>query len=149
MSTTLQSVWAIFSYCSKMDCRDYPCLITPKTLCPTNHLRIRSRDSGGGRTSLGTLSGEVEKILLFVSLEKVSTFPYFCFPWEDVLVADRCTCHSNFLLETWTAVLDCQILQGAKKIIFTACHSGKLKLAFTSPDDILTPDAFWQAELIS
>ena len=24
--------------------------------------------------------------------------------------------------------------QGAKKIIFTACHSGKLKLAFTSPD---------------
>ena len=28
--------------------------------------------------------------------------------------------------------------QGAKKIIFTACHSGKLKLAFTSPDVILT-----------
>ena len=26
------------------------------------------------------------------------------------------------------------LLQGAKKIIFTACHSGKLKLAFTSPD---------------
>ena len=28
------------------------------------------------------------------------------------------------------------ILQGAKKIIFTACHLGKLKLAFTSPDVI-------------
>ena len=28
--------------------------------------------------------------------------------------------------------------QGAKKIIFTACHLGKLKLAFTSPDVILT-----------
>ena len=28
--------------------------------------------------------------------------------------------------------------QGAKKITFTACHSGKLKLAFTSPDVILT-----------
>ena len=28
--------------------------------------------------------------------------------------------------------------QGAKKIIFTACHSGKLKLAFTSPDVIST-----------
>ena len=28
--------------------------------------------------------------------------------------------------------------KGAKKIIFTACHSGKLKLAFTSPDAILT-----------
>ena len=28
--------------------------------------------------------------------------------------------------------------QGAKEIIFTACHSGKLKLAFTSPDVIST-----------
>ena len=28
--------------------------------------------------------------------------------------------------------------QGAKKIIFTACHSGKLKLVFTSPDVIST-----------
>ena len=31
-----------------------------------------------------------------------------------------------------------KIMQGAKKIIFTACHSGKLKLAFTSPDVIST-----------
>ena len=30
------------------------------------------------------------------------------------------------------------LMQGAKKIIFTACHSGKLKLAFTSPDVIST-----------
>ena len=29
-------------------------------------------------------------------------------------------------------------VQGAKKIIFTACHSGKLKPAFTSPDIIST-----------
>ena len=29
-------------------------------------------------------------------------------------------------------------MQGAKKIIFTACHSGKLKLAFTIPDVIST-----------
>ena len=28
--------------------------------------------------------------------------------------------------------------QGAKKIIFTACHSGKLRLAFTGPDVIST-----------
>jgi len=28
--------------------------------------------------------------------------------------------------------------QGAKKIIFTACHLGKLKVAFTSPDFIST-----------
>ena len=33
--------------------------------------------------------------------------------------------------------------QGAKKIIFTACHSGKLTLAFTSPDVISTsPKSF-------
>ena len=33
--------------------------------------------------------------------------------------------------------------QGAKKIIFTACHSGKLKLAFTNPDIISTnPKSF-------
>ena len=29
-------------------------------------------------------------------------------------------------------------VQGAKKIIFTASHSGKLKLAFTSPKSFLT-----------
>ena len=29
-------------------------------------------------------------------------------------------------------------LQSAKKIIFAACHSGKLKLAFTCPDVIST-----------
>ena len=28
--------------------------------------------------------------------------------------------------------------QGAKKTIFTACHSGKLKLAFTSPWDVIS-----------
>ena len=33
--------------------------------------------------------------------------------------------------------------QGAKEIIFTPCHLGKLKLAFTSPDVILTsPKSF-------
>ena len=40
--------------------------------------------------------------------------------------------------------------QGAKKITFTACHSGKLMLAFTTPDIISTsPKTFWLAELIS
>ena len=28
--------------------------------------------------------------------------------------------------------------QGAKKVIFTACHSGKLQLTFTSPNIIST-----------
>ena len=33
--------------------------------------------------------------------------------------------------------------QGEKKFIFTACHSGKMKLAFTSPDVISTnPKSF-------
>ena len=43
------------------------------------------------------------------------------------------------------------VTQGAKKIIFTACHLGKLqKLASTSPDVISTsPKTFWLAELIS
>ena len=42
------------------------------------------------------------------------------------------------------------ISQGARKVIFTACYSGKLKLAFTSPNIISTwtPKIFWWAELI-
>ena len=40
--------------------------------------------------------------------------------------------------------------QGAKKITFTACLSGPLKLEFTSPDVISnSPKPFWRAELIS
>ena len=54
----------------------------------------------------------------------------------------------NFLL-CGTLTLS-QQSQGAKKIIFTACHSGKLKLAFTSPDVIsISPKTFWWAEFIS
>ena len=38
--------------------------------------------------------------------------------------------------------------QGAKKIIFTACHSGKLKLAFTSPGVISTrPKSFLTSKI--
>ena len=40
-------------------------------------------------------------------------------------------------------ILDKIIVQGAKKIIFTACHLGKLKLALTSPNIIQpAPKAF-------
>ena len=42
------------------------------------------------------------------------------------------------LFVIWTASKFNNTIQGAKKIIFTACHSGKLKLAFTSPDVIST-----------
>ena len=39
-------------------------------------------------------------------------------------------------------------MQGAKKIIFTACHPGKLKLAFTSPDVISTsPKSFLMSRI--
>ena len=40
--------------------------------------------------------------------------------------------------------------QGAEKVIFKACHSGKLKLAYTNPNVISTnPKTFWWGELIS
>ena len=38
--------------------------------------------------------------------------------------------------------------QSVKKIIFTACHSGKLKLTFTSPDVISTsPKSFLKSRI--
>ena len=41
-----------------------------------------------------------------------------------------------------------QQLQDAKKIIFTACHSGKLKLTFTSPEVISTsPKSFLKSRI--
>ena len=41
-------------------------------------------------------------------------------------------------------------LQGARKVIFTACHSGKLKLTFTSPNIISTsPKNVLMSRLIS
>ena len=40
--------------------------------------------------------------------------------------------------------------QGAKKVIFAVCHSGKLKLAFTSPNVISTsPKNVLMSRLIS
>ena len=45
------------------------------------------------------------------------------------------------VLLIFTAI--CKHSQGVKKIIFTTCHSGKLKLVFTSPDVIATsPKSF-------
>ena len=42
------------------------------------------------------------------------------------------------------------ICQGAKKVIFKACHLGKLKLEYTTPNVISTnPKTFWWAELIA
>ena len=42
------------------------------------------------------------------------------------------------ILNWYITSVICFSNQGAKKIIFTAFHSGKLKLAFTSPDIIST-----------
>ena len=43
-----------------------------------------------------------------------------------------------------------QVSQGARKVIFTACHSGKLKLTFTSPNIISTsPKNVLMSRLIS
>ena len=44
----------------------------------------------------------------------------------------------------------CKAMQGAKKVTFTACHSGKLKLTFTSPNIISTsPKNVLMSRLIS
>ena len=46
-------------------------------------------------------------------------------------------------MSTLTWLVNKGFAQDAKKIIFTACHLGKLKLAFTSPDVISTsPESF-------
>ena len=47
-----------------------------------------------------------------------------------------------------TSLCKCATLsQGAKKIIFSACRSGKLKLTFTSPDVISTsPKSFFEVQ---
>ena len=44
----------------------------------------------------------------------------------------------NNFITVILSIIHVIILQGAKKIIFTAYHSGKLKLEFTSPDIIST-----------
>ena len=55
----------------------------------------------------------------------------------------------NFVKINQSFDLHC-IIQGAKEVIFKACHSGKLRLAYTSPNIISTsPKTFWWAELIS
>ena len=48
------------------------------------------------------------------------------------------------------ASITSRICRGAKKVIFTACHSGKLKLTFTSPNIISTsPKNVLMSKLIS
>ena len=73
--------------------------------------------------------------------------------WQTLAFLCYCTFHkrlTGIILATQEYSNLNSTLQGAKKIIFKACHSGKLELAFTSPDIIWTsPKAFWRAELIS
>ena len=69
----------------------------------------------------------MESVASFVAeLRNLAKTCNFCACLRDSLIRDRI------------------VLQGAKKIIFTACPSGKLKLAFTSPDVISTsPKNVW------
>ena len=67
----------------------------------------------------------IEKI--FSGLIEINEFP---------LTSEVLHCWKNFKFSPHPYII--VTLQGAKKIIFTACHSGKLKLAFTSPDVIST-----------
>ena len=59
-----------------------------------------------------------------------------------IYYAHDCTVYLSFLIQiSILKSIQCILIfnaQGAKKIIFTACHSGKLKLAFTSSDVIST-----------
>ena len=59
---------------------------------------------------------------------------------DDICVKcmDKIESMDHPLHSLMTRTLINQPEQGAKKIIFTACYSGKLKLAFTSPDVIST-----------
>ena len=59
-----------------------------------------------------------------------------------------CVCFAS----SFVAYLELRVsfLQGAKKVIFTACHWGKLKKALLAQTSFqLAPKALWRAELIS
>ena len=67
---------------------------------------------------------------------------------SDILsCVSYCTCH-----RFWKKIKknNKKYSSGCKNIMFTACHSGKLKLAFTSPDIISTsPKSFLTSRIIS
>ena len=63
-------------------------------------------------------------------------------PFPVFILFFQCPVQNDNLLKMRNSLIVYPV-QGAKKIIFTACHSGKLKLAFTSPDVISTsPKSF-------
>ena len=75
----------------------------------------------------------------------ISTKLFLCFVVKEELIKSTWIpfvyLHNmiqNFCQINVIPVLQDHIPHGAKKIIFTACHSGKLKLAFTSPGIIST-----------
>ena len=83
-----------------------------------------------------------------MSLDNIHCICTCCFSRQSTVSGSRQTTICRLTQSSWDN--ECLHLQGAKKIIFTACHSGRLKPAFTSPDVISTsPKNFWLAELIS
>ena len=79
-----------------------------------------------------------------------------CQPSKDGSVSRRRPRNLTTVIRTFELSKVCfcllyiNITQGAKKILFTACHSGKLELAFTTQTSFqLAPKAFCPAELIS
>ena len=69
-------------------------------------------------------------------------FPDYC-PFIQLGQVKRDVVNTGFPKES-------KRIQGAKKVIFTACHSGKLKLTFTSPNIISTsPKNVLMSRLIS
>ena len=67
----------------------------------------------------------------------ISFYEIYCGQLFDLLNGRAkyvCFGHPEKYNLVYTGDLEKMITQGAKKVIFTACHSGKLKLAFTSPN---------------
>ena len=94
--------------------------------------------------------GQAVATVACTSPQVISTSPKTLFDQQDWL---QSFCNLNFPKRLHLPVGQVKNKnhpkQGAKKIIFTACHSGKLKLAFTSPDVISTsPKTFLTSRII-
>ena len=71
-----------------------------------------------------------------MSLDNIHCICTCCFSRQSTVSGSRQTTICRLTQSSWDN--ECLHLQGAKKIIFTACHSVRLKPAFTSPDVIST-----------
>ena len=116
-----------------------PALTDSPIMLVANVLREWGEGGGGGDTTLLNNWGasQIKKFNIALwAWKKFILTPTRYQKEEEILPFKK----SQDALQKW----------GAKKVIFTACHLGKLKLAFTSPDVISTSlKSFWLTELLS